>query len=463
METNWFILKIDEQRMWVSLAIKTPDDGVEPQFISPEAIEKYLRDKGITSGIDKDAITSLCENTEYEQEVIVARGKAPVNGRNGCYTYTVRLEDAKSKPVINADGSVDYYNSLRIAMVSKDEIFAVYIPATPGEYGFTVFSEMLPPVKGRNLAPLKGRGFSISEDQKEYKALFDGRIYKENERIIIEELYVIKGDLGIDQGNIKFNGDVEIKGDIRSGLAIEAKGSIFIHGHVGACLLVSGGNITVRKGIQGRNKCNIVAGGDVACSFVERSSIRAGGSIYANSLLDCQIVARNMVVVKSRKGLVVGGNIIGMQGVFVKEAGNSVGMLTELSAGITSDHMKKLDKLKKDSIRINTEIEFLDKHLNVYDRLDGSSRTKETETLRMKIVRAKVIKAADLKSVDEEINIINSEIDTAKREAVVRVTGIAYAGIKIYMERDNYIEMDTCRDVVYKCINGSVVARPGEE
>lgn len=462
MEKDWVVLKIDEHRMWVSLMIKEPE-GEEHPYFSPEFIEGYLRENGITAGIIKEAVQALSASAAYGQEIVVARGKEPVKGRNGCYNYTVRLEDAKAKPVVNADGSVDYYNSLKLAMVNKDDIFAVYVPATQGEYGYTVFSEILPPVKGREQKPLRGKGFTVSEDGREYKALYDGRIFRENERIIIENIYIVKGDLDIERGNIKFNGDVEIKGDVRTGLGIETDGSIFIHGHVGGCRLSAGGNITVRKGIQGRNRCYITAGGDVACSFIERCSISAGGNVYADSVLDSDIIARNQVIVSSKKGLAVGGTITGMQGIMVKEAGNAAGLLTVLYAGITSDYLKNMSDMKEQSNKVNAEIEFLDKNLRIYESFDGNRRTKETEAVRMKILRAKVIKAAELKRLNEDLDIMGAEIEKAKRDAVVRIKGIAYAGIKICMGRDSYVAIDTCRDVVYKLINGGIVVAPGED
>ncbi len=462
MEKDWVIMNIDPHRMWVSLKIKEPE-GEEYPYFSPEFIEQYLRDNGITAGINREAVEALANNVAYGEEVIVAKGKDPVKGRDGFYQYTVVLEDAKSKPTVREDGSVDYYNSLKLAMVQKDEVFAVYIPATKGEYGYTVFSEMVPPIKGRDLRPLRGKGFVASEDGREYKALYDGRIFKENERIVIEKIYIVKGDLDIEQGNIKFNGDVEIKGDVRSGLQIETEGSIFIHGHVGASQLTAGGSITIRKGVQGRNKCTIISKGDVACSFIERCIIMADGNIYADSILDCDVTSKQKVILNSKKGLVLGGKVFGMQGVQVKESGNDAGVTTTIHAGVMHDEIVRLTKMEVERQQLEETIELLDKNLKIYDKLDGSKVTKETEALRMKILRAKVIKASEKKHLDDEINTINAEIERARRQAKVRVTGVVYAGTQICIGRNTLLTRETWKDVTFFSKSDEIVVMAGGE
>lgn len=462
MEKDWAVLRIDEHRMWVGLTIKEPE-GEECTQFSEEFVERYLRENGITAGINKDAIHMLVSHMEYGREVIVAKGKEPVRGQDGFYQYTVMLEDARSKPTVNPDGSVDYYNSLKLAMVQEGDLIAVYVPPTPGEYGFTVFSEMLPPVKGKELRALRGKGFIVSDDGKEYRAQFDGRIYRENTRIVVEKMYIIRGDLDIEQGNIRFNGDVEVKGDVRSGLTIETDGNIFVHGHVGSCMLTAGHNITIRKGVQGKGKCLIKAGGDIACSFVERCHIRAKGNVYADSVLDSEINAGNRVVVSSRKGLVLGGTISGMQGVTVKEAGNAAETATVLQAGVIREELQKLTNLTEQHHDVTEEVELLDRNLKRYDNLDGSRHTKETEATRMKILRAKVIKMTEQKKLADEIAVLNDEIELARAQANVRIKGVCYAGTIVNIGSGRYEVKEACKDVDFRFGLNEVVMLAGDD
>lgn len=461
MERDWAVLHIDEQRMWVGLTIKEPT-GEETMSISPEFIENYLRENGIRSGLCHEAIAALAYDVQYGTQVVVARGKQPVKGRDGMYRFLVALEDMKAKPKINDDGSVDYHNSLKLAMVEEGQVFAVYEPPTSGEYGYTVFSEMLQPVKGRPLPPLRGRGFSVSEDGTQYTANFAGRIYKENERIMIQNIYVVKGDLDISQGNIVFNGDVEIRGDVRSGFSVEAQGDVFIGGHVGASRIKAGRNVTIRKGVQGRGKCEITAGGDVACSFLERCIIRAQGNVYADSILNSIIVARKQVLVQSRLGVIVGGEVTGMQGIYAKEAGCDVGLQTDLRIGADIELMRRRNHLQREQKKVLDEIDLLDKNLKVFESLEPQKRNKETESMRMKILRAKVLKQTQSKQLDEEIVQITQETETANRDSEVVVSGIAYPGVHVYMGREGYAVKEACKAVRFR-LQGTKMAAEGIE
>lgn len=462
MEKDWVVLKIDDCRMWASLSIKEPI-GEESTYFSPEFIEGYLKENGITTGLIREAIGALSNCVAYGTDVVVARGKEPINGRDGFYKYMVPLEDSKNKPTINEDGSVDYYNSLNLAMVEEGDVFAVYEPATKGEYGYTIFAEMLPPVKGKELRPLRGKGFHVDEDERTYIASYSGRIYKQQERVVVEKMYIVKGDLDIEQGNIRFNGDVEIKGDVRSGLSIETEGDIFIHGHVGACQLTAGGSITIRKGVQGRNKCNIVAGKSIACSFIERCNITAGENVYADSILDSEVVARQKIIVSSKKGVIVGGNVLGVQGVISKMAGNAAGMPTQITAGVVAEDFEKLTHISESMKKIQEEMALLDKNLKVFDQLDGSKRTKETESMRMKIFRVKIIKSTEYKKLQEQYHFLESEIERARSEAMVHITGTSYVGVKVVIGRASLTNKESFKDIVYKNRNEEIIIMSGDE
>lgn len=462
MEKDWVVLKIDEQHMWVSLAIKVPEGEEETSF-STKFIKEYLKENGIVAGIKDEAVEALASYTAYGTDVVVAEGKPAVNGKDGFYQYLVPLEDDKSKPVVNPDGSVDYANSLKLAMVKEDDLVAVYVPATKGEYGYTVFSEVLKPIPGKELRPLRSKGLVASEDNKEYRAGVAGRIYKENEKIIIDKIYVINGDLDIEQGNVSFNGDVEVRGDVRSGLRIETEGSIFIHGHVGNCYLKAGKNITIQKGIQGKNGCRIIAGEDVAGSFIERCNIEANGCVYANSILDSKVYARKQVIVTSKSGHIIGGEVTGMQGVTAKSVGNEAGVVTKIHFAETREFIMQISSYKEKLKKVKADVEFLEKQLRIFDSLDGSKRTKETEATKMKIIRAKVIRTAERNQLEEMIRNIGEEVAEANKNSIVRVTNVVYPRTRIYSNGNLYVQQEAYKDVKYKVKGDEIVIMSGDE
>ncbi len=461
MDTNWCTLNIDENEMWATLSLKHPE-GEETIQISAEYIENFIKSQGINSGLNSNAIEMLANELRYGQEITVAQGKPPINGNDGYFNFTIPVEDVKSKPVINEDGSVDYYNSLKLAEVREGELFATYIPPTKGEYGHTIFSKLLAPIPGKPLAPLRGKGFITNEDKSEYRALFDGHIIKDDMHITIEKLYIVSGDLDLDKGNINFNGDVEITGDVRSGLSITSGGNVFIHGHVGGCDITAKKNITIQKGIQGRDRCYITAGGDVICKFVERCSISAEGSIFADSILDSIVSAQNTVQVVSKSGIVIGGKIHGTLGITTKEAGNSYGNATLLTAGVSRDEIQRSVELSEMIEKYDNDLSTLIRQYDSFNNLKPGKNPKKITELKNRIMRAKVLISSNRKTASDELSKLNYKINQARKNSFIHVTGISHAGVKICINECRYTVDESFKDVIYRCVNNEIVAEGGE-
>lgn len=462
MAKEWGVLKIDERHMWVSLSLNKPESE-EEITLSVDFIMQYLKNNGIVAGIKEEAIEALVETAPYEKEIIVAEGKQAENGMDGIYKYLVPLEDTKSKPVVNKDGTVDYANSLKLAMVKEGDVLAVYVPPTEGTPGWTVLNEEVKPVPGKEPRPINGKGIVFDKEKKEYTAAFSGRIYKDNKRIIVEKVYVVNGELDIEHGNISFNGDVEIQGDVRSGLKIETEGSIFIHGHVGNCILRAGANITIEKGVQGKNGCEIYAGGDVAGSFLESCKVKAEGNVYANSMLNCKVYAKKCVIVMSKSGHIIGGTVIGIQGIKARTIGNEAFITTRIFFRELAEFEKKLVNNMEDIKKLKGDIELLDKQLRAIDNIEGSKRTKETEALRMKIVRAKVVCTSKQRELQDSSRILKEDIETAKRESVVKVSETVYPGVIVGAQGVAYQVQEAFKEVTFKYKNGEVLIGTLEE
>ncbi len=444
MNNEYLLMDIDQNRMWAMLSITKPDDPEEFEDLDADYLEEFLREDGICSGFLYDnlqKLVDLAKNGEYDREIMVAQGKEPVQGNSGEYEFFVKLEDDHAKPKINEDGSVDYHNSLSLAMVANGQMFAKYHPPTMGEYGFTIYSEMINPIKGKDLKSLRGKGFRVEEntdDTVSYIATMDGRIARDGDRIIIENVYIVKGNLDIKEGNVHFNGDVEVRGDVASGMSIETTGSIFVSGHVGACKLVAGKNVTIRHGLQGKDKSSITAGGDVACSFIERADIHAEGSVYAESILQSDIVARNEVVVMERKGIIIGGSVTATLGIKAKNVGNDINTSTQLIIGVPRGYLDRVADLRGTVRKIHGELQLLETKLREIDMLPEGMKSESTEAMRMKCLRAKVVKSTELRQAEEELKAREDEMNESKTKARISIMRTAYPGTVINMWREAF-------------------------
>ena len=99
----------------------------------------------------------------------------------------------------------------------------------------------------------------------------------------VDDVYQIRGDVDFHTGNIDFNGDVIIGGDVKSGFKIISKGNIYVNGTVESSDLQSNeGSIFIKNGIQGKNNCSIKAlKGSVFTGYVQNASIECGSLFHA--------------------------------------------------------------------------------------------------------------------------------------------------------------------------------------
>ena len=460
VDCNWCTLKVDNDKMYALMCLHTIN-GDEAYNITEQLVMDFLEDQQITFGISEIAIQSMLEHVMYEQYICVARGIPATRGEDAHYDFQKSTQDMKMKPLINEDGTADFKNSLNLATINEGELLAVYVPPTEGTPGYDIYGTLVPALgTGKDVLPLRGKGIVPDETGHKYYAEYTGHIVMDGAKISIDKLYRVNGDLNIETGNIHFDGDVEVSGDVRSGLEIDTKGSIFIGGHVGACKLKAGQNITIQKGIQGRGICEISAGGDVACKFVEACHIVADGNIYADSVLNSTLLAKNQVIVTSKHGNVLSSEIYGMCGVIVKEAGNSAGTPTLLRAGLPREYYARATELDQSIKEIDDKIAAFNHHLEALDQAaaeqpDGPD-SKIADT-RMQIMRAKIVLTSTRTEHLEELTDLKARIKEDSHNSYINIIGTVYDGVRIYIGTYPYLVTEAVKEVTFKVSCNEVI------
>lgn len=456
IDCSWCTLKVDNSGMHALMCLHASDQD-EDHLITENMVMEFLTSQKITSGISQVAINAMIEHVMYEQYVCVAKGTAATRGENGYYDFKKDMHDMKKKPLINADGSVDYKNSLSLAIVKEGELLATYIPPTEGKPGIDIYGKIQPALaRGKELMPLRGKGIKSDDSKINYYAEYSGHIVMDGSRISIEKLYQINGDLDLETGNIHFDGDVDVSGDVRSGLEIITTGNIYIHGHVGACKLEAGKCITIEKGVQGKDSCEIKAGENVACKFVERCKINSAGNIYADSVLDSTLIAENQIIVTSKVGNVVNSEVYGMCGVIVKEAGNNVGTPTLLRTGLPHEYYLRANELTKAIQEIDQKINSFNHHLETLESAMASDPEKYNDT-KMQITRAKIVLSSSRKEYSDELSVLNEKIKADRTNSFINITGTVYDNVRIYIGSIPYLVTEAVKEVTFRIHNNEII------
>ncbi len=454
-ENSFFKLTIDDDAMNAEMTVLEPENGKEPTVSM--ALD-FLLDSGIKMGVDKEIIAQVIEQKKYTQPFTVAVGKTPKDGENGWYEF---LFDTKveAKPQEKGDGSVDYYNTKLFEEVSIGDKLVNYHPATKGEFGFNIKGKFLIPKRGKELSVIKGKGFSISEDKLTYTAEAFGKIEYKYGEINISDTYVVEGDLDMTVGNIRFSGDVKVRGDVASGMVIEAVGSVEIQGHVAGATIKAGKDVLLKKGVQGAQKAYIEAKGNIYGQFFEECNISCDNNLEANYLLNCNTCVKGKINLRGKKGVVVGGRTHGMLGIEIHDGGNDTGTPTILQVGINDEIMKEYAEIAVDIKKIDEELEPIERGVAKLAIVKETTGLTEHEKAYTKMLQAKIIKNAEKKKKLERRKVLFELINKA-HVAYIGVHGKLSVGVSLEFESFSKKITSPFYNSMFKIIDGSVGVLP---
>lgn len=276
------------------------------------------------SNVDREALSAAIPAILKGVEgFCLARGTDPVHGEDGtihCYFETHPVEKLWLQ---SADEEhIDFRNRQEINNVAAGTCLAEVVPPKPSVNGSDVWGKVIPAKAGKPATITAGANVRLGADGKAYSEI-DGSVKIDRSRIWVDNVKVVNGDVGFKTGNIEFNGDVQIKGDVGETFTVHAKGNITVEGIVDRAALSAEGDITINSGLYGKEKVLIQAKGNISVAFAENANIQSEGNIYVGSaLINCEVHTKGKVYLKAMGKSLVGGHLIAEAGVEANCLGN---------------------------------------------------------------------------------------------------------------------------------------------
>ena len=420
-------------------------------------ILQYLKTNKVVAGINESNVAAMCKKKIYEREVKVAISEPGEEGNDGYYEFFFDLE--KRKPTIRSDGSVDYRSMSLIQNVAEGDLIAKYHPAKHATPGRNVLGGAAKPLLHKDKRPLTGKGISNASNPNEYYATKSGKVeYDGDNKINIVEVYEIRGDCDLaDNAVIDFNGDVVISGNVAAGVVIRAGKSLTVEGVVECADIVAGGDVCLKRGMQGAGKGKIVSGGDVFTEFIEYANVEAAGSVQSNVILNSRVSADRNVILTGKKGLIAGGDIHGMLGISCITAGNLSEIKTNLHAGVMPDMMEKRIAVNEEYSKVRDEleetVEAMTKILRVRQQTGELNEQLQKHLVELKTKKEALYEnAVEIKKRADELE----AIVMAAREAKIRIEGNIYHGVVIGIDSHQLIIGRETSFMEYKVQNGMI-------
>ncbi|MGI2258898.1 FapA family protein [Shewanella sp. GXUN23E] len=319
------ILKLDisTDLMQVQLHITSPWGGRKASLLD---VLKQLKTHQIRNGILKGNIEQLLKQSALAApgsvfQGMIARGRLPHHGRDAKNIRKVPLaRERMMQPKERDNGTVDLRDLGKLASVSSGDILMVKRPPSAGFSGYNVRGEVLPALPGKDIDLIPGPGTRLDNTDPAVLLADRAGLPQETPHGMLVDEVLLLHDVDPAHGHVEFKGSVLIRGDIKEGMKVRARGDICVQGLVQSAQLESGGDIVINQGVLGRQHhethslaASLVARGQICAPFVQYANLNAGGDInITRQLLHSQVVSQGDIMVCDRfgkRGDIVGGSI----------------------------------------------------------------------------------------------------------------------------------------------------------
>ena len=285
--------QIDVQKTKVALEI-LPTIEEQNFELTTKDIEFLLKQRKIAHGVDWTLISQILNRKKWDDSFIIAQDTAPIKGEDARVIEMVKL-DRESKPLRLDDGSVDFRNLDSIVQVKEGQLLARRVPPKMGTDGTDIYGNPIPADAGDEMLLPRGLNTEVIKEESELVASVEGYLFPDGKNFGIGQLFIVPGDLNFKIGNIKYKGDVVIRGSVLPDFIVEADGDVTIEGSVEAATIKAGGSISIKSGVYGKNKAIIEAGKSIRVNQAQDATLIAQENLYfSNVLTDCKIEAQSV-------------------------------------------------------------------------------------------------------------------------------------------------------------------------
>jgi uncharacterized protein (DUF342 family) len=454
-------IEVSDDEMECSITATEPGPGGAD--LNAEDISNFLATNGIEHGLDHKALERFEDFPEYGIRFPVAFGDKPVNGADARIVYNFDI-DPKGKVKLNPDGTVDFKELNKIQNVVKGQPLAKKIPPQPGKDGRTVYGRYLPAKDGKDVEIGLGKNVTIADGGNTVLASVAGQVLLIKNKITVETVLIIPGNVDNTTGNVSGLGTVVVKGNVEDGFTVKAQGNIEVMGYVARANLSAGGDIIVKKGInggEGGEFGHIMAGNSLWASFVQNATVESGDLVVvSDGVVNAKITAKRKVLCKGKRSRIVGGHIKASEEINAMTFGSDGGVETILEVGFDPKTKEELEELEKNLEALDSELTDVDRNiqgiLKQKKRMRGKlSKDKEIVFNELREKHNSLL--ADVKQVTEEISKRKEYLDSLVKQGKISASKNVNTGVKIHI-RDAVYEVNNPYDapVTFLLENGFV-------
>ncbi len=398
-----------------------------------DAIKSLLEKEGIKNGIVEDArITEyIASKPSTYKHWKIAEGKAPDPGKPPEIIYFFDTAPLEFENI--------HENNGEIPQVVTGDLLAKIIPGEEGMPGEDIFGEVVPPSEYPAVKILCGKGvLKIEEDTKAVAEISGRPLLEDNGKICVSDMLTISGDVGVETGNIAFDGHIEVLGTVEEGCQI--KGKTLKAKSIQNAEIETEGDIVVALGIMGSK---ILTDGSVKARHLRGTTIDALGDVTVErEALDSQIETNGIFNIE--RGKLLGSFISAMKGIDAAEIGSLVGIPSQLTVGVDN---RLESAIAKKRVQIEEKEKEKEKLANLLEETkDLSEKLQEEIGITAQEQDVAMVKGRTLKQTFDSLKGTNNRINIVKIVKIINAMNLKLERIEkdlnILIEKQKQAEED---------------------
>jgi len=315
-------------------------------------IKEELLDRGIVSGIvSEEMIDGFIQSSGFKTQAFrVAKGIRPIQGQDAKVAFFFNTDYLKAGGM-DDNGNIDFKQRGAIPLVDKGTVLAEKTPRVEARWGQNIYGDEVITEKGEDEVLRFGHGAVLSEDG--LKLLAEVRGYPKYSLsgvVFVHEEYTTGGDVDYETGHIEFDGNVSVKGCIKSGFKV--RGNDVSTVELDGGIVEAEGDVKVDGGI---NEGQVYARGNVYAKFIHNSEIICMGDVYVQKeIVDSTVESSGSCSITN--GKLISSTITAKMGVMAKTIGTEMGRPSVIKVGHDAFTQRELKKNKAEVARIQEEI-----------------------------------------------------------------------------------------------------------
>lgn len=405
---NWIEsmeLEISSDKMEAFITIYESHNFIQDNLESLQMnVQKLLEDNQIVYGHQPYDLHAIKTGKSY----IIAKGLPSQKGADAKITY---LQQAEKTPVINEDGKADYFDMNFIVEINEGSWLGEKIPAGQGIAGRNILGESVPALMGDDF-PLKydtKSAYEVEEDGKTIlRSKTKGVIGEVNGALTVQKHLVIDGDVGLETGNLAFDGSIQIRGTVMSGYSVVSSGDISIESNEGVhsaeLIKSTEGDVFIKGGIFGKGVTKVEAHHNIFVKHANECTLEAKDTIHIGSYSLGATIFCDELVLDERKGKIIGGKVIAINSITSAYSGNNSERKTELIVpGIDRKILTENAKTKaQEMMKLQDEMTKLNFTLSQLNQFKSSMTVQQVAIYEQTKQKCNEIQR-EVKELDEEI------------------------------------------------------------